>query len=195
MPEFADHSLQALVFDVLRNVVRVPTMSGGFLVLQNIGGSDYFGKPYKCDFSMAYLSHAVRKHKRHIVAHRIEQRQRVLKLVVRLAAKAANKVARQRHVRHQRAYPIDQLQVRFARVTASHALQHRRVARLRGQMDVLANVRMRLHDVQHRVGKVLGMRRRETDANARMAFGHVEQQLVESSAALFRLVDGAKAMH
>lgn len=62
-------------------------------------------------------------------------------------------------------------------------------------MDVLADVRIGLHDVQHGVRKIFGMGRREANAHVGRSFCDALQQLVESSATLFGFVDGSETGH
>ena len=78
------------------------------------------------------------------------------------AAETCNHVSGYAAVRNHAANLLDTLKIPFAVIFSSHLLKHDAASRLHGQVDMLADVFIFRHGVDHLVADVLRMRCRES---------------------------------
>ena len=118
-------------------------------------------------------------------------------VILGLPAEARDDVGADGAIRHVPADARHALHVPSAVIAPVHALQHRTAAALHGQVDVLADVVVPGHHLQHLVGHVLRMAGAVADPQARAGQGHHFQEIgeIHRGPGAFRLstrrVDGA----
>ena len=104
------------------------------------------------------------KRKQCVIAHALDQAQRVLKFFLRLAGEADDDIGREHELRHKAAAVIHELKILRARIAAVHGVEHAVVSRLERQMELLADLRIGRDGVKQLMTGVLGMGRHEAQA-------------------------------
>ena len=102
--------------------------------------------------------------KRAVVAHFLDDLERLREVVLGLAGEADDDVGAEGHVGDRAAQLLRERDVALARIRAAHRLEHARRARLQRQVDVLADGIALGHRSNHGLAKVLRVRAREADA-------------------------------
>ena len=95
--------------------------------------------------------------------NRVDQRQRLLEVVLGLAGESHDEIGTQRQIRNGVAQRVHEPEIAIAVVRATHCLQDARRAGLRWQVNVLADARALGHCRDDGRAEVLGMRAREPD--------------------------------
>ena len=124
-----------------------------------------------------------------VEAHLLEEGQGVAMVLLRLGAEARDDIGGNGAVRHVTADRGDALEIPGAGVAAAHLLQHAVGAGLHGKMDVVADVGVRGHHLQHLVGDVLGVGGREAHAQTGACLRHQLQQCGEVAVFVFIGID------
>ena len=119
------------------------------------------------------------EHKRAVKADSLHQGQRLPVILIRLAAEPGNDVRRNDAVRKDLPDLIDPCQILLPGIFAIHLLQHRGTAGLDRKMDMLADIVVHRHHIEHVVAHIFGMRSRKTDAHRGVEQSHLLQQLRE----------------
>ena len=96
-----------------------------------------------------------------------------------LGAESRDQVGRDRAVGQDAADRLDSAEIPFARVLAVHQFQYPGVARLGGQVNGAADVRMSGHRVEQFVAQVLGVGGREAHPQQRIDGSHLLEQARE----------------
>ena len=138
---------------------------------------------------------AVLEHVGHVVADLVHQAQRVGMVFLRFPAEPGDQVGADGRPGQDAADGGDAVQVPGAVVAAVHALQHAAAAALHRQVDVLADVRVRGHHLQHLVGHVLRVAGAEAHAQQGIHPGHQGQQVGEVRHRLCRVLHLPPAVH
>ena len=100
---------------------------------------------------------------RAVVAHLLDDLERLAEVVLGLAGEADDDVRREREVGDRRAQLLGEPDVALARVRSAHRFEDPRRSGLQRKMGVLADGRALRHRLDHRTAEVLGVRRREAD--------------------------------
>src|SRR5262249_24211876 len=107
-------------------------------------------------------------------AHQIA---RALKRLFTLAAKTDDKVAADRHPRHALAAALEHLTIILNRIESLHSLEHFVAARLRGDVQIRADLGKVANGVEEIIAHVLGEIRDELDALDASGIVNVRQQV------------------
>jgi len=110
------------------------------------------------------LSHRVRKQVGLVVPHDLHQAHRPLELLLSLATKANDEVARECHIGYRTSDLLDKLEVALPAVVPSHLEEHVCVSTLRRHVYLLADIWFGGDDVQEGIWKVFGVWRRESES-------------------------------
>ena len=117
------------------------------------------------------------KGEQRVVAHLFDEAHRILKFLLRLAGEAHDDVAGQHQIGHDGAAVLHQGQVLGAVVVAVHGLQNPVVARLEGQMELLADLGVFGDGVKELVAGVAGMGGHEAQAEFAGDLSHRRHQI------------------
>ena len=123
---------------------------------------------------------AVAEHVHTREAHATAERQRLLKLLVRLAGKTDDDIARKRSLRQNLANHTHRALEGLSAIGTAHTMQGRRATGLHGQVQKRGDtLRIASHDLQQALGDIHGFHRRNAHMGNRGALHDGLEQLVD----------------
>ena len=116
---------------------------------------------------MGLFSHRVSEEESQVIPDYAKKTHRISEFFISLIAEAAYEISRKGNTRDSVSYMLDQVEICFSGMIPPHSEEHVSVARLSGDVDLLADIGLRSNHVQQSIRKVLGMRRSESEPDLR----------------------------
>lgn len=131
--------------------------------------------------SMSALTHRVGEQEGLFVLHFLNQWKSIFEFLFGFIAEASDEVTGERHSRHDAADLGNERKVALTGVVPPHPEKHFSITTLSWQMNLLADIGFFCHNMQKRIRKILGVRRRESKSNFRSSIRYSIHKLSKSN--------------
>src|SRR6266487_1320638 len=122
-------------------------------------------------------TYRVSGHVYHVKANLLQEIERMLELVLRLATEANNDIGRQGNCGPQFTHTFDTFAILIKCIAALHTLQYSIIARLYGNIQMLTDLRQMSHTFNHAISHVTRIRSHKTDAFQAIDLAQVRHQI------------------